>query len=125
MIEDLSYTLTLRLKKNIIFFGPGVVKVLTLVEQHGSLSTAAREMNMSYNKAWRIVKRAEDEWGAPLLKSSSGGSNGGGSKLTEDARELIGLYHEFAKRSRKLVDECFNDVFGHYAQDKKAGNKDE
>ncbi|NRR74944.1 LysR family transcriptional regulator [Tetragenococcus halophilus] len=55
------------------FFGPGVLDVLNLVNENGSLSQAAKEMGMSYNKAWRIVQKAEKLWGKKLIVSKIGG----------------------------------------------------
>jgi molybdate transport system regulatory protein len=37
------------------FFGPGPVELLELIEDTGSISQAARQMQMSYKKAWEII----------------------------------------------------------------------
>lgn len=109
--DQLAYKMTLRLKKGEIFFGPGVSDVLILINKNGSLSKAAQEMNMSYNKAWRIVQKAEKQWGAKLIESQVGGTQGGGSRLTAEGKDLAEKYERFKKESAKYVDQCFKEIF--------------
>ena len=40
-------------------------------------------MNMSYSKGWKLIRRASDELGIELVKTMSGGQDGGKSILTE------------------------------------------
>ncbi|MGH8717510.1 MAG: winged helix-turn-helix domain-containing protein, partial [Burkholderiales bacterium] len=35
--------------------GPGKADLLEAIERHGSISAAAREMGMSYRRAWMLV----------------------------------------------------------------------
>lgn len=107
----LTYSLTLRLLKNERFLGPGVVTILELIEREGSLNKAAQTMAISYNKAWRIVQRAESQWDRPLLETKVGGPCGGGSKLTPDAKVLLTKYHQFETTTYQLVDQVFNEIF--------------
>lgn len=107
----LSYSLTLRLLKDERFLGPGVVTILELIEREGSLNKAAQTMEISYNKAWRIVQRAEKQWDEPLLETRIGGPTGGGSKLTPAAKALLEKYHQFETTAYQLVDEVFNEIF--------------
>ena len=65
-------------------FGPGTFDLLVLVDETGSLHQAAKLMGMSYNKAWRAMRQAEDHLGIKLLARRTGGADGGGSVLTED-----------------------------------------
>lgn len=115
----LDYTMTLRLKKGEIFFGPGVAEVLFFVSETGSLSKAAKEMNMSYNKAWRILQKAEKCWGQPLIESIVGGKNGGGSQLTTEGQRLLTNYQIFEKETYSLVDKTFERIFSQDLNQKK------
>ena len=47
---------------------------------------------MAYSKAWRIIKEAEKEFGFPLLESSIGGRDGGGSRLTSRGESILDAY---------------------------------
>ena len=68
MPEGLSFSLRVSLRRSEKFFGPGVASLLRLVERTGSLQTAAAEMQMSYSKAWKIIRKAEGELGFPLME---------------------------------------------------------
>ena len=46
-------------------------------------------MKMSNSKAWKILKRAEEDLDMPLVERISGGKDGGGSKLTQEGEELL------------------------------------
>lgn len=50
-------------------FGSGVAQLCRGVEQWGSLNRAAKEMNMAYSKAWRIMKHTETSFGIQLLRA--------------------------------------------------------
>lgn len=69
------------------FFGEGPYRLLTLVEETGSLRKAALAMGMAYTKALRILNRAEEVIGCPLTERTVGGSAGGGSRLTQRGKE--------------------------------------
>lgn len=111
MQEPLDFVMTLRIKRKEIFFGPGVVTVMELIDKTGSLSSAAKEMGMSYNKAWRILQQAEREWGRPLIESNVGGASGGGSRLTADGRSLLEAYKEFRELGRQDLQKRFEESF--------------
>ncbi len=44
-------------------FGPGMVMLLREVERTGSLQKAAKNMNMAYSKAWKMLKRGRKRMG--------------------------------------------------------------
>jgi len=49
-----------------VFFGPGPVELLELIEKTGSISKAAKGMGRSYKKAWDIVSRLNGMAAEPL-----------------------------------------------------------
>jgi molybdate transport repressor ModE-like protein len=46
-----------------------------------------------------------------LVERQTGGKNGGGAVLTEDARKFLKKYEAMEKGIQELVDERFNKVF--------------
>ena len=106
-----DYTLNLKLRTNRIFFGPGVVELLQRISQTGSLNTAAKQMRMSYNKAWRMIKKAEEELGYPLINKSVGGSNGGGSTVTKQGKYLTEKFLFFQKKTYQITNQYFAEIF--------------
>lgn len=75
-----------------IVLGPGKAELLSLIAETGSLSEAARRMDMSYNRAWLHVKVMNESFAEPLVSSSRGGAGKGGAGLTETGREVLELY---------------------------------
>ncbi|MCQ2407114.1 MAG: LysR family transcriptional regulator [Oscillospiraceae bacterium] len=103
--------LTLLDDKGDKFFGEGPYRLLRLVEETGSLRSAAMSMNMAYTKALKMVKRAEEVLGYPLTHRSTGGASGGGSHLTEQGKEWLNKYEAYRNAcisaEQKLFDEFF------------------
>ena len=77
------------------FFGEGPCRLLKGIERTGSLRSAAKEMEMAYTKALRLVNRAEEVLGFPLTERTVGGKGGGGSRLTPQAKEFIKQYEAY------------------------------
>ncbi len=98
---DLSYTVTGKIwiecgqEK---FFGPGPVDLLQKIEETGSISKAAKEMGMSYKKAWELINQLNAMSGKPFVITKSGGEQGGGSIITEEAKSLIAYYTKLRTR---------------------------
>ena len=109
--EKLHCKVTLCLLGDKRAFGPGVAELLDGVRRHGSLQGAAREMAMSYSKAWTILKTAERELGFPLLESAAGGRSGGGSRLTEAGESLLSRYRAYCKNVNVYASELFAQTF--------------
>lgn len=47
--------------------GPGNVRLLELIAQHGSISAAGRAMDMSYRRAWLLVAELNRGFQTPLV----------------------------------------------------------
>ena len=92
-------------------FGDGPARLLDGVERAGSLRKAASDLGMSYNKAWRILHAAEQRLGFPLLDRSVGGSLGGGSHLTPQAKDLLSRYRGLAVTAAEALEAAFQRHF--------------
>ncbi len=75
-----------------IAFGPGKADLLDAIDSSGSISAAARQMNMSYRRAWLLVDTMNRCFREPLVTSMAGGNQGGGAVLTEAGREVLRNY---------------------------------
>lgn len=94
-----------------LFFGPGKARLLEYIERTGSMQAACEEMGLSYSKGSRMIKKAEKQLGFRLLERWTGGNGGGGSRLTEEGRELLGNYQEVVRRVQQEADRIFEEVF--------------
>jgi molybdate transport system regulatory protein len=86
------------------FFGPGPVELLELIDDTGSISKAARQMQMSYKKAWEIIRSLNSGARQPLIITQTGGSNGGGSTITDEAKAMIVWYRELRQRFKNFLE---------------------
>ena len=86
------------------FFGPGRVELLQLIEETGSINKAARQMGMSYKKAWEMVSAMNTQAAQPLVVTQTGGEKGGGSHITPAARQLITYHRELRQRFEDFLE---------------------
>ncbi len=89
------------------FFGIGIVWILEEIERTGSIKQASKNLNMSYSKAHKILKIVEENTGHKLLQKSRGGSEHGGSLLTDYAKRLIFSYKEFQSKVKDFSEKEF------------------
>ena len=72
--------------------GPGKTDLLAAIARSGSISAAARDMAMSYKRAWQLVDELNGLFDAPLVAASKGGSGGGGATLTRRGADVLTRY---------------------------------
>ena len=92
-------------------FGSGRKALLEAIERNGSINRAAQEMQMSYRKAWGALRAMEERLGVKLIERQTGGKDGGGAVLTEEARMLLKKYEALEKGVREFVDKRFRSTF--------------
>lgn len=86
-----------------IAIGPGKADLLEHIRQTGSISKAARQMGMSYMRAWTLVKTMERLFREPLVKVVRGGAGHGGAQLTPNGKRVLGLYRKMEADSLKAT----------------------
>jgi molybdate transport system regulatory protein len=72
--------------------GPGKIALLERMRDCGSLSQAARELDMSYRRAWQLLDSLNTTFNEPVIVTSIGGKGGGGSEITKLGLALIDTY---------------------------------
>jgi molybdate transport system regulatory protein len=86
-----------KIKLSIVFesgarIGPGKAKLLESIRDTGSISAAARDMGMSYKRAWLLVESINAAFASPAVTAATGGTGGGGTILTPFGLELLERY---------------------------------
>ena len=94
-----------RLKLTIVLdssarIGPGKAKLLESIRDTGSISAAAREMGMSYKRAWLLLDSINQAFEIPAVTAAVGGHRGGGAQLTDFGRELLERYRRMEAKAR-------------------------
>lgn len=101
----------LRIYTDDLAFGPGVAELVERVAETSSLSEACRQMQMSYSKGWKMLKRSEKSLGYAIVAGSRGGQNGGKMILTEAGKDLLQRYREFEEEATEEVKQVFDKHF--------------
>lgn len=83
--------------------GSGKADLLEAIQRAGSISAAAREMGMSYRRAWDLVDTMNRSFVQPLVETATGGSHGGGAQVTEFGLEVLRRYRELETKANASV----------------------
>ena len=94
-------------ERNKGFMGIGLVWLLRRIKKFKSINQAARDMNLSYAKALKILNRLEKNLGRPILVRKRGGVERGGAELTPFAEMFIEEFDRFQKRIKIFADQQF------------------
>jgi len=80
--------------------GPGKIALLEAIRTTGSISAAARVLDMSYHRAWLLVEEINHALREPAITAETGGRRGGGAIVTPAGEQLIGLYRTIESPAR-------------------------
>jgi molybdate transport system regulatory protein len=86
-----------------IAIGPGKVALLEAILETGSITAAAKRLEMSYRRAWLLVDEMNRSFRAPVVDSAKGGKEGGGTVVTDTGREVISLYRGIEVAAEKAT----------------------
>ena len=101
---DLQLNLKLRLLyEDEVAMGPGKADLLEAIADTGSISGAARNMKMSYRRAWLLVDVMNRCFNAPLVHTAAGGSHGGGAQLTETGVTVLAQFRIMEAAARQAT----------------------
>ncbi len=102
---------TVRIVGDKIFFGPGIAHLLEHIMVSGSIKNAAKEMGISYTKAFRILNEADTQLKTPLLERYHGGSSGGKAVLTPKGEAFLQKYRAYEKEVQEYAKKKFEEMF--------------
>lgn len=86
------------------FLGDTRIRLLEAIDQHGSISQAAKHVPLSYKAAWDAVDAMNNLADQPLVERVTGGKHGGGTVLTEHGRKVIALYRAVEAEYQQALD---------------------
>lgn len=88
--QNLKLQIRILLEQNIAF-GPGKADLLEAIARTGSISQAAKSMNMSYRRAWQLVDTMNQCFETALVETQTGGTHGGGAAISFGPESLTAL----------------------------------
>jgi len=80
-------------------FGPGKAELLERIAATGSISASARQMRMSYKRAWQLTDAMNRYFRTPLVTTAAGGARGGGASLTPTGTRVLAAYRSLQRRA--------------------------
>ncbi|MGV6828420.1 MAG: winged helix-turn-helix domain-containing protein [Flavobacteriales bacterium] len=95
---------------NRVFLGEGRIRLLKAIEKTGSLSKAAKQEKISYNKAWQLIDSVNKTAKKPLIQKNIGGKGGGGTTLTEYGKKMITKFEEINHNCWNFLDEQIKNL---------------
>ena len=84
--------------------GPGKIALLEAIDRTGSISAAARSLDMTFRRAWFLVETMNTAFRDPVIRTSVGGREGGGAGLTPLGQEVVARYRRTQEEARKVAE---------------------
>lgn len=103
--------------------GPGKILLLEAIRDAGSLSQGARDIGMSYRRAWLLLDSLKQSFREPVTVASTGGKDGGGMLVTEFGEALIRTYRELEREFAKLAERRLHPVLPTIVRYSKPGTR--
>lgn len=90
--------------------GPGKVALLEAVQRNRSISAAARDLDMSYRRAWLLIDDVNRAFGETAVETFPGRSQGAGAALTPFGARLVAAFRAAERRCRRAADAALADI---------------
>ena len=103
--------------------GPGKIGLLEAIRDAGSLSQGARNIGMSYRRAWLLVESLKRSFREPVTMASTGGKDGGGMLVTVFGDALIKKYRELERDFATLAERRLHPITTRVIRHSKSGAK--
>ena len=108
MSDALKPQLKISFRKSIAM-GPGKAALLESIDSCGSISSAARSLGMSYRRAWVLVDTMNACFSAPLVETLTGGTRGGGARVTTFGKQILMSYRAMERKASASVAQEMED----------------
>lgn len=95
-----------------IAFGPGKADLLEAIQRTGSISQAAKSMNMSYRRAWQLVDTMNQCFDSALVETQTGGTHGGGAVVTESGQTILKKFRIMENQAAQAIQQDFEELSG-------------
>ena len=91
------------------FFGRGIMQILRLVDETSAMTEVWRMMGMAATHGWKIMNRARDFIGEPMLETVRKPATG--TLLTPEGRRYMEKYARWYERSEAFAQQVFDEEF--------------
>jgi molybdate transport system regulatory protein len=99
--------------------GPGKAELVERIGQTGSISAAARDMGMSYRRAWQLVESLNFDFCEPVVATATGGSRGGGAQVTPFGKRLVAQFRAMERKASAAIANDLHRFSAHLSRSRK------
>lgn len=92
------------------FLGDTRIRLLEAIDEYGSISQAAKAVPLSYKAAWDAVSAMNNLAEQPLVERTTGGRQGGGTRLTGYARRLVAMYRAMEQDYQSALEQLWQRI---------------
>jgi molybdate transport system regulatory protein len=92
-------------KDGVVFINPLKTQLLQEIRKNGSLSGAAKEMEISYQHVWTMIDEMNRSAPSPLVLKQRGGINGGGTAISAYGEKILREYLIIQAEIQKVVNQ--------------------
>ena len=85
------------------FLGYGRVALLERIREYGSITEAAKSLEMPYRKAWLLIDSMNRQVPKPYVVTSTGGRKGGGTTVTPEGERAIAQFWKIHESFQKFI----------------------
>ncbi len=85
------------------FLGYGRIVLMERIKEHGSITKAAKSMDMSYRHAWELIDSMNSQAPEPFVVTSTGGQGGGGTVVTKPGEQAIRKFWKTQDALRRFL----------------------
>jgi molybdate transport system regulatory protein len=79
------------------------IDLLIAIKKFGSINKAAKEVPLSYKAAWEAIEDMNNLSNTPIVIKETGGTGGGGTKLTDYGENLLNTYLILKEEQKKFL----------------------
>ena len=85
------------------FLGYGRIALLERIREYGSITKAAKSLEMPYRKAWLLIDSMNQQVPKPYVVTSAGGRRGGGTRVTPEGEKAIKAFWKIHSKFQKFL----------------------
>ncbi len=85
------------------FLGYGRIALLERIREYGSITKAAKALEMPYRKAWLLIDSMNRQVPKPFVVTSAGGKKGGGTRVTPEGEKAIAVFWKIHDNFQKFL----------------------
>ena len=109
----MNYTVKIALEeKGDVFFCSHVMELIKYIDLEKSVKEAAKSMNITTAKAWKMIRGIEKALGEKaVVKTRTAGVDGYNVHISPACRSILEKYADFKEKSEAAIKDLFNQIF--------------